>query len=190
MPLDEELARAQLREAVHLGCAGFVDTYKPEVMGRALDLGADIINDIWALRQAGAREAVAAHARCGVCLMHMHRRAADHAALALARATLCRRYGPFCRPSRRRWRRSALMRRGSWDPGIGFGKTVEQNFALLGRQAELLQDGYPVLAGWSRKSSLGVVTGQPVNDRVAARCCCRRAGGAARRRHRARARRA
>jgi len=55
----------------------------------------------------------------------------------------------------------------AWDPGIGFGKTVEQNFALLARQHELLAAGYPLLAGWSRKSSLGTVTGLPVNDRVA-----------------------
>jgi dihydropteroate synthase len=55
------------------------------------------------------------------------------------------------------------------DPGIGFGKTVAQNFALLARQAELLQTGYPVLAGWSRKSSLGAVTGQDVPaERVSA----------------------
>jgi dihydropteroate synthase len=55
----------------------------------------------------------------------------------------------------------------SWDPGIGFGKAVEQNFALLARQNELLCDGYPLVAGWSRKSSLGTVTGLPVNERLA-----------------------
>ena len=55
------------------------------------------------------------------------------------------------------------------DPGIGFGKTVEQNFSLLARQSELLSAGYPVLAGWSRKSSLGAVTGRnDPRDRVAA----------------------
>jgi dihydropteroate synthase len=54
-----------------------------------------------------------------------------------------------------------------WDVGIGFGKTVEQNFALLARQGELLVAGYPLLAGWSRKSSLGTVTGLPVNERLA-----------------------
>jgi dihydropteroate synthase len=54
----------------------------------------------------------------------------------------------------------------AWDPGIGFGKTVEQNFALLARQRELLHDGYPLLAGWSRKSSLGSVTGAPVGERM------------------------
>jgi dihydropteroate synthase len=55
-----------------------------------------------------------------------------------------------------------------WDAGIGFGKTVEQNFALLARQRELLVAGHPLLAGWSRKSSLGSVTGQPVNERAIA----------------------
>jgi dihydropteroate synthase len=55
----------------------------------------------------------------------------------------------------------------AWDPGIGFGKTVEQNFELLAGQQELLQGGYPLVAGWSRKSSLGNVTGLPVNERLA-----------------------
>jgi dihydropteroate synthase len=54
------------------------------------------------------------------------------------------------------------------DPGIGFGKTVEQNFALLAHQRELLALGYPVVSGWSRKSSLGAVTGAAADDRVAA----------------------
>ncbi len=170
VPLDEELARVLpvLREAVHLGVPVSVDTYKPEVMGRALDLGADIINDIWALRQAGAREAVAAHARCGVCLMHMHGEPQT-----MQRSPMAGDAVPQVRTFLQA-QSQALAALGVdaarivWDPGIGFGKTVEQNFALLGRQAELLQDGYPVLAGWSRKSSLGVVTGLPVNDRVAA----------------------
>src|SRR5262249_16312996 len=71
-----------------------------------------------------------------------------------------------------RARSDALRQRGvsvtriAWDPGIGFGKTVEQNFALLARQRELLHDGYPLLAGWSRKSSLGAVTGAAVQDRL------------------------
>jgi dihydropteroate synthase len=52
------------------------------------------------------------------------------------------------------------------DPGIGFGKTVAQNFTLLARQRELLALGYPVLAGWSRKSSLGAVTGLDVEQRL------------------------
>ncbi|HVE52088.1 MAG TPA: dihydropteroate synthase, partial [Ramlibacter sp.] len=65
-----------------------------------------------------------------------------------------------------RERTQALRERGitddriCWDAGIGFGKTVEQNFALLARQRDLLADGHPLLAGWSRKSSLGTVSGE------------------------------
>src|SRR6185295_918419 len=70
--LDEERARVLpvLREAVQLGVPVSIDTYKPELMREALDLGADIINDIWALRREGALQAIASHANCGVCLMH------------------------------------------------------------------------------------------------------------------------
>jgi dihydropteroate synthase len=69
-------------------------------------------------------------------------------------------------------RANALRLRGvdvariAWDPGIGFGKTVDQNFSLLARQKELLA-GYPLVIGWSRKSSLGTVTGLPVGERMA-----------------------
>jgi dihydropteroate synthase len=168
--LEEERARVLpvLREAVHMGVPVSVDTYKPELMREVLDLGADIINDIWALRRAGAVEAVAAHPQCGVCLMHMHgepqtmqRSPMEGDAVPQVQQFL-------------QTRTQALLALGvarnriAWDPGIGFGKTVEQNFALLARQAELLDAGYPVLAGWSRKSSLGAVTGQPINDRLSA----------------------
>ncbi len=74
VPLEEERARLLpvLREALRLGVPVSVDTYKADMMREALDLGADIINDIWALRQPGAAGAVSAHPTCGVCLMHMH----------------------------------------------------------------------------------------------------------------------
>jgi dihydropteroate synthase len=75
VPLEDELARLMpfLREAVSWQVPISVDTYKPEVMEAVLDLGVDIINDIWALRQPGAERVVVAHPSCGVCLMHMHR---------------------------------------------------------------------------------------------------------------------
>ncbi|HAL38956.1 MAG TPA: dihydropteroate synthase, partial [Polaromonas sp.] len=75
VPLEEELARVLpvVRHAVKLGVPLSVDTYKPEVMRAVLDLGVDIINDVWALRQPGAKQMVAEHPSCGVCLMHMHR---------------------------------------------------------------------------------------------------------------------
>ena len=169
VPLEEELARVLpvLRAAVTMGVPVSVDTYKPEVMREALQLGADIINDIWALRQPGAREAVAAHPRCGVCLMHMHGEPQTMQAEPMAGDAVPQVHA-FLRQQTRLLRGLGVhAARVAWDPGIGFGKTVEQNFALLARQRELLEDGFPLLAGWSRKSSLGSVTGLPVNERVA-----------------------
>ncbi len=170
VPLDEELSRVLpvLREAVMLGVPVSVDTYKPEVMRQALDLGADIINDIWALRQDGAREVVAAHGSCGVCLMHMHGEPQTMQRSPMAGDAVPQVLAFLQEHTAALQARGVDAARIAWDPGIGFGKTVQQNFALLARQAELLVQGYPLLAGWSRKSSLGNVTGQPVNDRLAA----------------------
>jgi dihydropteroate synthase len=168
VPLEEERARVMpvLREAVRLNVPLSVDTYKPEIMREALDLGADIINDVWALQRPGALDVVAGHASCGVCLMHMHGEPQT-----MQRQTMQGDAVPQVREFLRQ-RSEALRQRGvsvtriAWDPGIGFGKTVEQNFALLARQRELLHDGYPLLAGWSRKSSLGAVTGAALPDRL------------------------
>jgi dihydropteroate synthase len=170
VPLDEERARVLpvLREAVKFGFPLSVDTYKPELMREALDLGADIINDIWALRQPGAVDVVAGHANCGVCLMHMHGEPQTMQRTPMQGDPVLQ-VRDFLRG-----RSEALRQRGvsvsriAWDPGIGFGKKLDQNFALLARQRELLHDGYPLLAGWSRKSSLGTVTGAAVNERVPA----------------------
>lgn len=170
VPLEEELARVLplVREAARLGVPLSVDTYKAEVMRQVLDAGADIVNDVWALQQPGAVDAVAAHPSCGVCLMHMHGEPRT-----MQRAPMQGDAVPqvlqFLRARTRVLReRGVAAQRISWDPGIGFGKTVEQNFALLARQDELLADGYALLAGWSRKSSLGTVTGEPVGERKAA----------------------
>lgn len=166
--LEEELARVLplVREAVRLGVPISVDTYKPEVMQAVLDLGADIINDIWALRQPGAAQVVAGHPRCGICLMHMHRdpqtmqtapMVGDAAAQALS----------FLEHSAQALQGLGVKKaRIVLDYGIGFGKTVDQNFALLAQQPLFLALGYPLLAGWSRKSSLGAVTGLEVADRL------------------------
>ena len=159
--LNDELGRVLevVREAVRFGVPLSIDTYKPQVMQAVLDLGADIVNDIWALRQPGAMEVVAAHASCGVCLMHMHR---DPQTMQVApmHGDVISAVRTFLE-GRARALRSAGVRadRMMLDPGIGFGKTVAQNFALLARQNELDATGLPVLAGWSRKSSLGVVSG-------------------------------
>src|SRR5690606_38510189 len=132
VPLDEELRRVLpvVREAVRFGVPISVDTYKPEVMQAVLDVGADIINDIWALRQGHAVEVVAAQPRCGVCLMHMHREPQTMQAAPMDGDVL----GPVIDFLNDRVR--TLAKRGvvagsvTVDPGIGFGKTVEQNFSL------------------------------------------------------------
>ena len=159
VPADEEWRRIEgfLREAVRWKVPLSVDTYKAETMRKALDLGVDIVNDIWALQQPGAQSVVSAHPRSGICLMHMHRDPQtmqkapmagdvlpDVVAFLTQRAVALRAAG-------------VAQARIVLDYGIGFGKTVEQNFSLLARQRELLTLGYPLLAGWSRKSSLGAV---------------------------------
>jgi len=168
VPLDEELARLLpvLRGAVTLGVPVSVDTYKPEVMRETLALGADIVNDIWALRQPGAREVVAAHAACGVCLMHMHGEPGTMQ-LAPMQGDAVAQVKAFLREQVQALQAQGVSsERIVLDPGIGFGKSVAQNFALLARQEEVLALGLPLLVGWSRKSSLGQVTGLPVQDRL------------------------
>ena len=166
--LEEELARVLpvVRGAVSLGVPVSVDTYKPEVMQAVLDLGADIVNDIWALRQPGAAQVVAQHPRCGVCLMHMHGDPQTMQVQPMAGGVLPQVLSFLGRSAQALQALGVENARIVLDPGIGFGKTVEQNFALLARQSELLALGYPVLAGWSRKSSLGAVTGLDVGQRL------------------------
>lgn len=164
--LEDELARVLpvLHEALKLGVPLSMDTYKPEVMRAALDLGADIINDIWALRwQApgglSGMQVLASHASAGVCLMHMHREPKTMQTAPMSGDVVPQVLQFLKQQAQQLQGLGVAENRIVLDPGIGFGKTVEQNFALLARQAELLQAGYPVLAGWSRKSSLGAVTG-------------------------------
>ncbi len=161
----EELARVLpvLRAAVTLGVPVSVDTYKPQVMQAALDLGADIINDIWALRwqepgqTLSAAAVVAAHARCGVCLMHMHLEPQSMQVQPMQGDVVPQVLSFLKHAALDLHGLGVDLARIMLDPGIGFGKTVAQNFSLLARQAELLEAGYPVLAGWSRKSSLAVM---------------------------------
>ncbi|HEY4665371.1 MAG TPA: dihydropteroate synthase, partial [Comamonas sp.] len=166
--LEEELQRVLpvVQEAVKLGVAVSVDTYKPQVMQAALDLGADIINDVWGLRQAGAQDVVAQHPLCGVCIMHMHQTPQDMH-LHHMQGNVVTQVQTFLQGASQ-----ALMERGVarnrivLDYGIGFGKSVAQNFALLAHQKQLLALDFPLLAGWSRKGSLGQVSGLPVEQRM------------------------
>ena len=166
----DELARVLpvLRGAMTLGVAISIDTCKAEVMRAALDLGVDIVNDILALRAAGATLSIAAHPSCGVCLMHMRgdprtmQDAPDYDdAVAEVGAFLAARAGAVVAAG-------VAADRIVLDPGIGFGKRAGHNLALLARQHELLALGHPLLVGWSRKSTLGTLTGRAVQDRLPA----------------------
>jgi dihydropteroate synthase len=166
--LEDELARVLpvVREAVRLNVPISVDTYKATVMQAVLDTGADIINDVWALRQAGAQQVVAAHAQCGVCLMHMHGEPQTMQALPMQGAVI-QPVVTFLNHHAQVLQTAGVAReRIALDPGVGFGKTVAQNFELLAHQDQLLALGYPLLVGWSRKSSLGAVTGCDVGERM------------------------
>ena len=143
-----------------------VDTRKPVVMRAAIAAGASIINDINALRAPGAIEALS-EGSAAVCLMHMQGEpatmqqsasyedvVADVAAFLAERASACVAAG-------------IDRHRIVLDPGFGFGKTVEHNLTLLRRLSEIAALGYPLLAGLSRKSTIGVLTGRNVDDRMA-----------------------
>ncbi|TAK96696.1 MAG: dihydropteroate synthase [Aquabacterium sp.] len=170
LTVDEEWQRLEgvLTSAVSLGVPVSVDTCKPAVMRRALDLGVDIINDIRALEAPGAVDVVAAHGQCGVCLMHMQGDPATMQSnprypdvVAEVRYYLSARMAVLCDAG-------VSDARITLDPGVGFGKTPAHNIELLQRQAELLDMGRPLLLGWSRKSTLGHITGKPVEDRMVA----------------------
>jgi len=173
VPLDEELERViplieQLRGAnVPLS----VDTYKPEVMRRALNAGADLINDIWGFRMPGAIDAVR-DSDCGLCVMHMLGEPQTMQLGEPAYGDVVSEVSEFLNERVTALRQAGIAReRISVDPGFGFGKAVvEHNYALLARLADSAPPAdppYPILAGMSRKSMIGAVTGRPAAERVA-----------------------
>lgn len=170
IPADVELARVVpvLEAALRLGCPVSVDTNKSDVMAAVLARGADIVNDINALQAPGALDVVAAHAACGVCLMHM-RGTPEAMQLRPNYDDVVDQVGAFLRERAAQVvARGVSVERIVLDPGIGFGKSVEHNIELLRRQRELFALGRPLLVGWSRKSTLGAITGRGVGERQAA----------------------
>ena len=144
-----------------------VDTSKPEVIRAAVNAGASMINDVRALRVAGALDAAAASG-AAVCLMHMKgdprtmQQAPQYAdVVADVREFLAERIDAA---------RAAGIpaERIAVDPGFGFGKTLEHNVAVMRGLPALAALGYPVVVGYSRKSSLGAITGRGPHDRLAA----------------------
>ena len=171
LPVDEteELRRVLpvLEGIVGLGVPVSVDTTKPGVMRAAIAHGAAMVNDVLALRTPGALDAVAS-SNAGVCLMHMQGEPRTMQAnpsyadvVGEVRAFLGERVAA-CESA------GISRERIVVDPGFGFGKTAEQNLALLRGLPELAALDVPVLAGLSRKSTLGQITGRPVEGRLAA----------------------
>lgn len=167
VPEDEELRRILPVLRAFRDRPVSIDTRRPGVMRVALQEGASLINDIEALRAPGALEVVAG-SDCGVCLMHMQG----------TPATMQRNpsYGDVVAEVKAflRERLDACVAAGIAkerlvvDPGFGFGKTVAHNLRLLKDLAAFRGLDVPVLAGWSRKSSLGQITGRGAGDRLAA----------------------
>ena len=166
----EELRRVLpvIRHAATLGVPVSVDTSRPEVIAAALDAGADIINDVRALRWPGALDVVAAHPQVGLCLMHMQGQP-DTMQQDPRYQDVVAEVTEFLAE-----RVSAARMRGIapdrivLDPGYGFGKSREHNLTLFQEQARLLALGHPLLAGWSRKGTLGQITGRPAGERLVA----------------------
>lgn len=169
LPLEEELRRVMpvLYALRDCGKPLSIDTYKPEVMREAIAAGADMINDINGFRATGALSAVNG-GDCALCIMHMQNvpsnmqihpeyhqvtdevteflreRVAEMGASGIERARLC------------------------IDPGFGFGKTLDHNLELLRNIGGIVANvGVPLLAGMSRKSMIGAITGKPVEQRMA-----------------------
>jgi dihydropteroate synthase len=166
--LEDELRRLLpvLEALSDCGLPISVDTYKPEVMRAALAAGASMINDIYALRMPGALEAVAG-SDCAVCLMHM-----QGEPLTMQQqpeyANVVAEVGAFLHERVAAAAAAGVVReRIVLDPGFGFGKALQHNLALLRHLSETSVDGLPLLAGLSRKSMLGAITGREVIDRLA-----------------------
>lgn len=140
-----------------------IDTYKPRTADRCLDLGATMVNDITGLRCADMRQVVARHDIPAV-IMHMK---GEPKTMQQNPS-----YGDVVSDVKDFLSRRALaaeqsgVRQVVIDPGIGFGKTVAHNMTLLRRLSEFKELPYPVLIGVSRKSSLGQITGAPVDERL------------------------
>ncbi|MDN4039537.1 dihydropteroate synthase [Massilia sp. YIM B02443] len=168
VPLDEELRRVMpaLYALKTLDVALSVDTCKPQVMREALIAGADMINDINGFRASGALDAVL-DSDCGLCVMHMQA-TPETMQQAPQYADVVGEVIAFLRERVDAMTAAGIERsRICVDPGFGFGKTVEHNYALLNGLGRIRDElDLPVLAGMSRKSMIGAVTGRPLEGRM------------------------
>ncbi len=166
--VQDELARVipVIKALLHSGVAISVDTCKPEVMQAALDVGADIINDVTGMRDVSAQRIVARHGHCGVCVMHMQGEPRTMQTKPHYNDVVHDIHAELVRQAHQLESLGIQSERISLDPGFGFGKTVEQNYQLLANLNVIANTGYPVVLGVSRKSMIGAVTGQSVDHRL------------------------
>lgn len=153
-----------------------VDTYKAAVAESALEAGAHIINDVWGLRADPQMAALVARRNVPVILMHNRSKPNDASVEArLGGRYVGIEYADLLADVRRELMESVALARAAGvqddkiilDPGIGFGKTVQQNLALLNRLDEISALGFPVLLGTSRKSFIGYTLDLPADQRAA-----------------------
>ena len=144
-----------------------LDTYKAKVMQAAIEVGVDCINDIWAFRQPHAMEVVAKHS-CGVMLMHMQKDPKTMQFDPHYEDVVSEVNGFLVERCVALEDEGVARERLAIDPGFGFGKTVQHNMLMLADFRTFCQHGLPVVAGISRKSSLGAITGRDVDHRVTA----------------------
>jgi len=162
---ERERVMPVLRHALRLGVAVSLDTRHAALMREALEAGIDIVNDINALRDKGAVQAVLAHGGCGVILMHMQGQPASMQQAPHYADVLGTVSGFLGERAQRLLSQGVARERIVLDPGFGFGKTLAHNIALHRHIPQLCATGFPVLVGWSRKSALGTITGREVQQR-------------------------
>jgi dihydropteroate synthase len=170
LSLQEELDRViPIIDALkNSGVALSIDTYKSKTMKAALDAGVDILNDIWGFRQPHALEVAASSSQAGLCVMHMQKDPStmqfnpeyedvvdDVNGFLMERVVALEEFG-------------IERERIAIDPGFGFGKMPEHNLKMLNQFETFTLHGLPVLAGISRKATLGVVTGRDKENRMVA----------------------
>ena len=169
VPLDEELNRVipVIEGLAGIGIPLSIDTYKSETMRQALLAGVECINDIWALRKDGAISVIAENNDCGIVLMHMQRDPLTMQFNPDYQDVIAEVKQFLGQHAQLLINNGVNQSRIVIDPGFGFGKSLEHNLEMLANFNQFTELSFPVLAGMSRKSMIGKITGKEADDRMA-----------------------
>ena len=167
--LQEELDRVLpvIEALIDCGVPLSIDTYKAETMRQALGAGVDCVNDIWALRQEDSVEVIASDEKCGVILMHMQRDPLTMQFNPEYQDVIAEVIQFLDERAQLLISKGVDKKRIAIDPGFGFGKRLEHNLKMLSKFNAFTELSFPVLAGISRKSMIGRLTGKEADDRIA-----------------------